>query len=395
MRPNNTFADHELATLVGIRRDLHRIPELRFSEFKTSAYLKSLIEPHADRVIDGVSGTGLIAILEGEKRGPRVLLRADMDAYPVTEASGVPFAATSEGAAHACGHDVHMAVMVGVLTRLAKSRPAAGSVDVLFQPAEEIPFGQASGARSVLESGLLADVYAAVLGLHCWPNLDAGRIGVDSSIAMAAKDSFKIDVVGAAAHAATPATGRDSVLAISQLVTSLHATLARRRNPDEMVAFNVGTIMGGASQSAVAPSAAITGTLRTHDEVVRVRLKRTVEQICAGFAQQQDLQVILTWADEMPTLVNESGLVALARGLGSDIADVTALSTPPMTTDDFALFAQRWPGLYLKLGVREPGALESPPLHSPKFTIAEESLLTGVGAIEWLAREVLVRNTKD
>ena len=388
-------SEAELAFLVALRRHLHRIPELRFQEFKTAEYLKSVVDPLADDVIDGVGGTGVFAILEGSSPGLKVLLRADMDAYPVTEASGVPYAAKCEGVAHACGHDVHMAVVVGVLQRLAKDRPATGTVHVLFQPAEEIPFGQESGARAVLDSGVLHSDYDAVLGLHCWPHLDAGFIGIDRSIAMAAKDSFKIEVIGAGAHAAIPSSGRDSVLAISELVVSLHALLARRRDPHEMVAFNVGTIAGGASQSLVPPSASVTGTLRTLDEVVRARLKETVEQVCRGFEMQHDVTINLTWADEMPALMNAVRLVDLGLQISSKLAEVVELSTPPMTADDFALLAALWPGLYVKLGIRQPGVTASPSLHSPMFTVAEECLLTGVNTLEWLTRQVLRRGSKE
>lgn len=379
----------DLDSLVRLRRYLHQNPELRFAEFDTAAFLAQTVAPHADRVHTGVGGTGVMAELDSGIPGPTVLLRADMDAYPVEETTGESYASTRPGATHACGHDVHMAVMVGVLQSLAAARPSRGRVHVLFQPAEEIPFGQGSGARAVLESGVLADNYDAVLGLHCWPQLEAGSIGINSRISMAAKDGFRIEVIGVGAHAATPASGRDAILAVSKLVSALHATLSRRRNPDEMVAFNIGTISGGVSQSLVAPQAAVTGTLRTHDEAVRSRLKSTIEQVCAGAAVSQDLRVELVWADAMPAVVNDEKLVTLATVEIAEVAKVVSIPTPPMTSDDFALFAERWPGLYLKLGVASPGVTDAPSLHSPNFTIDENCLLTGVSTVERLTRLVL------
>lgn len=379
----------EAAELQAIRRRLHRYPELRFAETATSAYLAELILPLADEVITGFAGTGLLAKIDSGVPGPTVLLRADMDAYPVTERNVSEFSSTNPGVSHACGHDAHMTVMVGVLRRLAERGPARGAVHVLFQPAEEIPFGQASGARTVLESGVLDDSYAAVLGLHCWPQLEAGSIGVDRRISMAAKDAFRIVAIGVGAHAATPELGRDALLAIADLVTGMHAVIARRRNAHDMVALNVGTIEGGVSQSVVPQSVSVTGTLRTHDEAVRARCKQTIEQLCAGYGIAHDLQIEIEWADEMPALLNDPDLVTLAHEVGGEVATVVDLARPPLTSDDFALLAERWPGLYVKLGVASPGQGAAASLHSPLFDIDESCLRVGVSTIERLTRAVL------
>lgn len=386
---NPQSSEVDLDHLVEIRRHLHRNPELRFEEMKTSGYLASLIEPLVDRLERGVGGTGLLAMIDGAASGPRVLLRADMDAYPVTEATSASYESTVPGVAHACGHDAHMTVMYGVLSRLAAQRPERGSVSFLFQPAEEVPFGQRSGARTVLESGRLARTYDAILGLHCWPALPAGTVGIDPKISMAAKDGFKIEVAGIGAHAATPAHGRDALLTLCIVVAALHATLSRRRNPDEMMAFNIGTITGGASQSLVAPTAAVTGTLRTHDEGVRARMKETIEQVCKGSGIQQDASVDLVWSDEMPAVVNASSLVNLALSCLGEVAVVEEIATPPMTSDDFALLTSLGPSLYLKLGVAEAGAALPSSLHSPTFDIDEACLRTGVQTMERLTRAVL------
>ncbi|MHC9044512.1 M20 metallopeptidase family protein [Microbacterium saperdae] len=385
----------EAEELRGVRRRLHSIAELRFAEHRTGAEIESLLDGWVDSLTTGVAGTGLIARIGGDAPGPRVLLRADMDAYPVQEVNDLPYASTTPGVSHACGHDAHMTVMVGVLRRLAARRPERGSVEVLFQPAEEIPFGQPSGARGVLESGALAESYDAVLGLHCWPNLEAGSVGVDPKIAMAAKDAFRMVARGRASHAATPGLGRDALLAMSDLVTSLHAVIARRRNPDEMVALNVGTISGGASQSQVPEEVAITGTLRTHDPVVRATCKQTIAQLCEGVGRAHDVSIELTWADEMPSLVNAHALVELARAVGPEVCDLVDLPKPPLTTDDFALLAERWPGLYLKLGVAEPGRSGTRALHSGDFDIDERCLTTGVDMMERLTRAVLSTDERN
>ena len=379
----------EAEVLRGVRRRLHSIAELRFTEYQTASEIEYLLDGWADSVTAGIAGTGIIARIGADEPGPKVLLRADMDAYPVQELNDIPHASTTPGVSHACGHDAHMTVMVGVIRRLASKRPERGSVHVLFQPAEEIPFGQPSGARAMLESGALDASYDAVLGLHCWPNLEAGSIGIDDRIAMAAKDAFRMVARGRASHAATPGLGRDALLAISDLVTQLHAVIARRRNPDEMVALNVGTISGGASQSQVPETVEITGTLRTHEAAVRQVCKRTIAQLCEGVERAHDISIDLTWSDEMPALMNAQALVGLAREVGPNVCDVVHLPKPPLTTDDFALLAERWPGLYLKLGVAAPAQTDMRALHSGDFDIDERCLTTGVDMIERLTRAVL------
>lgn len=385
----------EVDALRDVRRRLHALAELRFTEHRTASEIESLLDGWADSITTGIAGTGILARIEGAAPGRRVLLRADMDAYPVQEINDLTYASTTPGVSHACGHDAHMSVMVGVLRRLAAVRPERGSVHVLFQPAEEIPFGQPSGARAMIESGALAESYDAVLGLHCWPNLEAGSVGVDSRIAMAAKDAFRMVARGRASHAATPGLGRDALLAMSDLVTSLHAVIARRRNPDEMVALNVGTISGGASQSQVPEEVAITGTLRTHDPAVRATCKQTIVQLCEGVGRAHDVTIELTWADEMPSLLNAPALVELAREVGPEVCDLVELPKPPLTTDDFALLAERWPGLYLKLGVAEQGRAGTRALHSGDFDIDERCLMTGVDMMVRLTRAVLSTDERN
>ncbi|MEV4466165.1 M20 family metallopeptidase [Micromonospora echinofusca] len=373
--------------LVRLRRQLHQHPELRFAERQTAATLEGLLRP-LGRIRTGIAGTGLALEIDGAASGPDVLLRADMDAYPVQDAKQQPYASRNPGVCHACGHDVHMTVAYGVAARLAADPPARGSVTLLFQPAEEIPFGADSGAAAVLAHEAFRDRrYAAVLGLHCWPDLPAGTLGVDRSTAMAAKDAFRVEVLGLAAHAATPALGRDAILGLTAMVTTLHAAVARARNPEELVAFNIGTISGGASQSQVADSAEATGTLRTHDPVVRERLKAVIERVTRQQAAALDLGVRFTWANEMPPVRNAAELVALAHAELPGIVDVVDLPVPPLTTDDFALLGALGPSLYVKLGVT--GERGGAPLHSGAFDVDERCLVTGVAALERLTRAVL------
>lgn len=381
-------------SLVAFRRSLHAHPELRFDEIATAQRIVAELKPHVDVLIDGIAGTGVLARVDGAAPGRSVVLRADIDAYPVTDAKDAEYRSQSPGVAHACGHDVHTTVAIGVLRHFAAQRPATGSVTAIFQPAEEIPFGEASGAAAMLASeplrGLKAD---AVLGLHCWPQLEAGQIGLEPRIAMATKDAFSITVTGRSAHAATPATGRDAILAASTLVGVLHAAVGRRRDPQEPAAFNIGTFAGGTSQSALAEEVVLTGTLRTHHECVRQVLRSVIADAVEGTAEQFDVKTSLRWANEMPAVINDAGLVELATTTLASVASVVQLDAAPMTADDFALYSSLGPTLYPKLGVAPPGRAPSAPLHSALFDVDENCIDVGVRSMVKLCSDVLAGNT--
>jgi amidohydrolase len=375
--------------LVAIRRDFHSNPELRFNEIRTSDQIFNILTEFGWSVQRGIGQTGLLAVWSEKNVRSRILLRADMDAYPVQDVKKVQYASGVPGVSHACGHDIHMTVLLGLADRLRFRPEIRDSVALMFQPAEEIPFGQASGARTMLNSGALAPSYTAVLGLHCWPQLPVGSVGVDIAAAMAAKDAFSITFFGKTAHVATPATGRDAIVAASNCVMSLHSTLARERNPSELVAFNIGTIHGGRSQSSLAESAEITGTIRTHDPIVRQRLKKTIERVCNGTTTTFDLATKIVWANEMPVLENSPELVSLAlKVLPESNISTTQIDTPPLTSDDFALLSELGPLLYLKLGVAEKDARLVPPLHAGNFDVNEDCIEVGISALEIMVTKI-------
>ena len=379
--------------LIALRRQLHRDPELRFAEVRTAAMMAERLVGLGFVVRTGIGGTGVVGELRGTAAGPHVLIRADMDALPVQDQKMTDYASGNAGAMHACGHDVHMSVVLGAAQRLAAVGVRAGRLTVVFQPAEERPFGQPSGAQRMLEDGVLADGDPDwVLGLHAWPDLPAGSVGVDALIAMGAKDAFSIAFRGQGAHAATPSRGRDAILAIAGLVTALHAGVARALDASDRTAFNIGTVAGGRSQSVVPEDAVITGTLRTVDPDVRARLRETIERITAGVAAAHGVSPALTWADEMPAVVNDPRLVrrtlaVATRVLGTDGARL--LPDPPMTADDFALFAEHGPAVYFKQGVADPAASSWPPLHSSVFDVDERCIGVGIAVLTALATDLL------
>lgn len=373
---------------VTLRRELHRHPELRFEETRTASLLADRLQESGFSVSRGIAGTGVVATVD-RGPGPHVVLRADLDALAIPDTKDVEYASQVAGVAHACGHDVHLTVMTTAAKRLMDAS-WRGRLTVLLQPAEEIPYGEPSGAQAVIDTGLL-DLASvdALLGVHCWPWLPVGTIGIDERVAMAAKDAFRIEVRGVSAHAATPTSGRDALLAACNLVAVLHQMLGRRIEASDRAAFNVGTIRGGRGQSVVPDEVEMTGTLRTVDHDVRQRLKDAVAAACRGTAEQSGTRVELTWANEMPAVLNDTSLVDRADRVlrGVDGLTVGRTASPPMTTDDFALLAAQAPGLYLKLGTCFGG--ECPPLHNSEFDVDERCLLHGIAAIEALALDLL------
>jgi amidohydrolase len=318
-------------------------------------------------------------------------VRADIDALPVQDRKSVSYASQQPGVTHACGHDVHATVVVGLGERLAADRSWPGTVKLVFQPAEEIPFGEASGGAAILAAGALDDPRVDVmLGLHCWPDLPAGTIGVDDEVAMAAKDAFGIRVTGLGAHAATPSRGVDALLVASQVVVALHHLVSRSTDAGELASLNVGTISGGSSQSVLADDVYLTGTIRTVDEAVRTRLKARLEQVVAGVAAAGEATAEVEWANAMPAVRNDADVVARAHAVLADQPgdiSVRRLTDPPMTTDDFALYAERVPGLYFKLGVAGPEGCH--PLHHSLFDVDERALAAGVDTMDVLVRSLL------
>ena len=398
------MAATRLADLTNLRQDLHRHPELRFSEHRTSQLLADRLREAGFQVRTGFAGTAVLGTWLSGRPGRHVLLRADMDALPTADLTGTPYASQNDGVCHACGHDVHCAVVLGAALLLQDAGLAAGGFSVLFQPAEEVPFGELSGAEAVLGSGALDELgeevgeITAVLGLHCWPLLPAGTVGVDPDIAMAAKLAFRIGLVGEGAHAATPYLGRDALLAAAQLTLTLHTLIGRQTGASDRAALNVGTLRAGSSQSIVPSAAELTGTVRSVDEQVAQRLRSAIERAGAGIGAALGVEAEVNWKNQMPAVHNEPRLVRLAmRELGGApyVERVISLPDPPMTTDDFALYARRWPAMYLKLGVAASGAEAWPSLHDGRFDVDEACIATGSHALATLATAALTGGLGD
>ena len=371
--------------LIEIRRNFHREPELRFEEHRTAKSIEELLRPLGLSVRSGVAGTGLLADLRSERPGPTVALRADMDALPIRDAKDVPYASRRDGVMHACGHDAHMTIAYGILRALEPLRAILpGTLRVVFQPGEEVPAGEKSGAAEVIKAGALeSPEVEAILGLHVWPELPAGTVGLQPGVTMAAADSFIAEVRGESSHAGEPHKGKDSIFAAASLVIQLKTLLGREIPPGEPAAINVGTIHGGASQSVVADLVQLSGTVRSLGGDSRERLLQRMQRVAEGISIETECSVRLNVSDSFPPVVNdpklyERALEVIPETLGSDRMRV--LTDVPMTADDFAHYLEAVPALYMKLGCA-PAKGNVYPLHHRCFDIDEQVIWTGVEAI--------------
>ncbi len=388
------------------RRDLHQHPELSNREQRTAALVASELKKLGLEVQTGVAHTGVVGLLKGGKAGKLVALRADMDALPVTEQVDLPFASKVKaefngqqvGVMHACGHDAHVAMLLGVAKVLAAHQAQlAGDVMFIFQPAEEgPPAGEEGGAKLMIKEGIFAKRKPdAIFGVHVWPG-PAGQLQVKPEGIMAAADSFEITVKGVQVHGSSPWRGVDPIAVSGQLITALHQIPARQLDVTQAPAvMSIGQVHGGVRWNIIPDEVKLGGTIRTFDPVMREQLiskmKHTAEHIAAASGATAEFHqhgfAAVTW--------NHAGLTEWAMptlGWAGDKAGVSPIK-PITASEDFSFFQQEVPGVFLFLGIAEPGQpLEkTAPNHSPFFRVYEPALENGVRALAGLAVDFLAQ----
>ncbi|MBV8373683.1 MAG: amidohydrolase [Candidatus Eremiobacteraeota bacterium] len=365
-----------VARVVELRRAIHRHPELGFEEHETAA----LIERELDALeIEHrrLAGTGVVGVIRGGRPGRGVALRADMDALPITERTGLDFASETEGKMHACGHDAHTAMLLGAAHVLAHDRAnVAGTVVLIFQPAEEGP----GGAEPMIEQGALdAPPVEAIAMIHVDARLETGTVGITRGPVNASTDELFLTVRGKGGHGAYPHTAVDAVPAAAAMVLALQTIAARETDPLASVVVTIGTIAGGYRNNVIADVVEMSGTLRAFDPSVRAALGDRVERIVRGVAQAYNVHVETRIVRGYPPVVNDANLAdGFTRYLRAHTSICVEEPPPTMGGEDFAYFAQRVPGLQVRLGVRNErdGAVHSG--HSPEFRIDERALPIGV-----------------
>ena len=386
------------ARVIETRRDLHQHPELSNREERTARVVAERLEALGLEVRRGVAKTGVVGVLRGARPGPVLALRADMDALPVTEETGLAFASQARtsyldrevGVMHACGHDAHTAVGLGAAEVLAGLREQlAGTVLFVFQPAEEgPPPGEEGGARRMLEEGVFSDPKPeAIFALHVGSDYAAGEIAAVPGGALASSDRMKIVVRGRGTHAAQPWRGVDPIAVAARIVLALEALPAREIDLRLPSVVSIGAIHGGTRNNILPDEVEMLGTIRALDSEIRRELHERVRRTATNIAESAGASVELTLDDGNPITWNDPALYDRMTPTLARVAGAGWVTGHPRTgAEDFAFFAQQVPGLYFWLGVRDPKVAPSDAAanHSPRFLVDERALVLGVRALAHL-----------
>jgi amidohydrolase len=386
------------ADVVGWRRDVHEHPELGNHETRTAQVVADTLRSFGLEPRTDVAHTGVVAILKGGKPGPRIALRADMDALPVTEQTGLPFASRVKGeyrgqpvgVMHACGHDMHVAILLGVAEALTKMKgELPGEVMFVFQPAEEGPPtpGETAGAKLMLDQGLFRDFKPdAVLGLHVWASLHVGDIGVRAGPTMAAVDEWTLKITGKQTHGARPWDGVDPITVGAQILLGAQSIVARQVNiANSPVVLTAGQFQSGVRFNIIPDDALLVGTLRTFDPAVRKDVIDRFRRTATDFAEASGAKAELEVDSNAPALVNDPALVAKLRpSLEAVVGKNHVIDQPPLTvSEDFAYYASAAPVMFFFVGSTPAGMdpATMPMNHSPRYAPDEGALDVGLRAM--------------
>ena len=378
-------------SLVKLRRELHQYPELAFQEYKTSQRIAKELKKRGVDFQTDVAKTGVVGVLNRGKKGKTVALRADMDALPVLEQTNFPYKSKNNGAMHACGHDVHIACLIGaaeILTRLKEELP--GKVKFIFQPSEEVHPG---GAKPMIEAKVLKNPdVSGIFALHCDPAIPIGKIGVREGPTMAHAEDFDITIFGKGGHGARPHDGVDAIVVASQVIQALQTIASRKINPLEPVVISIGTIDGGYARNIICDKVILKGTARTLNKKIAKKIPGLLKEIVSGITKSAGGSFELNYYGGYPLLVNHPKATDLARGtiaklFGKDA--IFEIERPMMGGEDFAYYLQKVPGSFLRLGIRNPKKDAIYPWHHPKFTVDEDAIKIGSAVLAGVAFDFL------
>lgn len=371
------------AKLVTLRRAIHEDPELALRESATAARLEQALRELGIADVRRLGETGLVARVRGKHPdAPLVAVRGDIDALPIQEATGLPFASKRPGVMHACGHDVHATWAVGAAALLNRN-PAHGDVLVILQPAEET----GRGALAILDSGVLDDV-RAIFGGHVDRRFELGQVVADDGPLAASADMFEIELIGAGAHAARPHEARDPIVAMAAVITALQTIVARRLNPATPGVVTVGVATAGSAPNIIPDRARLAGTVRAVDPDSRAMMLQEVEHIARSAAAAQGVEAKVTVEHGTPPIVNPPMPTMWARRAAVSVlgeAGLAPLGFLNLAAEDFAHYMTKIPGCFMRIGAREPGG-QVIPAHSATFYAAEESIFVGAAVLAECAR---------
>ncbi|MEH7511544.1 amidohydrolase [Gottfriedia acidiceleris] len=355
--------------LVQIRRSLHANPELAFEEYETTATLVQLLTEYNIRILPLPLQTGLVAEIGNENNGPTIAIRADIDALPIQEETGLSYSSRIPNKMHACGHDFHTVAILGTAILLKKiEKELPGKVQIIFQPAEEI----GKGALEIIKTNVLKDT-KVIIGMHNKPDLPTGTIGIKEGPLMASADGFTVEINGKSSHAAVPEAGLDSILSASHIITSLQSIVSRNISPLESAVVSVTKFHSGRASNVIADKAVFSGTVRTFNKKVRQTIKDRLDGICKSVGGAFNTDVHTIWNAGPPTVTNDEKLAQIARDIASK-QDLNVIE-PKVTaaSEDFSYYLEEIPGLFVFFGTS--GKHE---WHHPQFDLDESAILLSV-----------------
>ena len=368
---------------IDLRHRLHQVPELSYEEVETAKIIRAELDRLGVDYVAGVEGapTATVALI-GDAAKSCIALRADIDALPILEATGVAYASKTPGRMHACGHDGHTANLLAVAAILkANDAELPSCVKLLFQPAEEGGAGAARLVQAGVLDGRVGPKVTAIYGLHGWPGLPVGVVSTKAGPLLAATDTFRVTFRGQGCHGAFPHLGRDPIVCAAEAILSLQQFVSRELDPTEPGLITVGIVRAGTATNVIPDEATIEGTIRTLTPTVRKAARASLERRCAGIAAAHDCKVIFKFTDGYPPTVNDPA--------STDIVIETAKSAlgpqrfvpaarPVMGGEDFAFYAEHVPACFFMLGVVPAGSATFPPLHSDRYDFTDDALPTGI-----------------
>ncbi|AFY43634.1 M20 family metallopeptidase [Nostoc sp. PCC 7107] len=371
--------------LVEIRRHLHSHPELSGQEYQTAAFVAGVLSSSGLHVQEGVGKTGVIGEVQGTGADHRLLaIRTDMDALPIQERTGLEYASRTNGVMHACGHDVHTTVGLGtamVLSQVADE--LGGKVRFLFQAAEEI----AQGAHWMVQDQAMKNV-SAILGVHVFPSIPAGSIGIRYGALTAAADDLEITIIGESGHGARPHEAIDAIWIASQVISALQQAISRTQNPLRPVVLSIGKIQGGRAPNVIADQVQLWGTVRSLHPETRAHLPNWIENIVANVCHAYGAKYQVNYRQGVPSVQNDYSLTQLLQSAAEEAWSsdrVQVLPEPSLGAEDFSVYLDHAPGSMFRLGVGYKDRMINHPLHHPEFEVDESAILTGVVTMAYAA----------
>lgn len=367
------------AEIIAIRRHIHQYPELGYEEKATSQLVANKLKAYGIDVTESVGGYGVVGLLRGQKPGKTLLLRADMDALPIQEETGLSYTSKIPGVMHACGHDIHTAILLGVARILSEyTDQIAGNIKFMFQPAEECnPHG---GAKAMINAGILENPkvdYA--LALHVWPDLFIGEIGLAKGPVSAQSDRLFINILGKACHASAPHQGIDSIVTASHVISNLQTIISRRVNPRDSVVITLGKISGGQRYNIICDKIELEGTVRIMTPGYEELIPKFIKQVVEGTTIAHGAEFSIEYIKGYPMVINDDVLTSFVEEILTSLKDITVKQISQDTSgEDFSFIAQKVPSVYMKLGSTPKGAKDFMPLHNSKVIFDEQSIPYGI-----------------